>query len=54
MTYIIGLEKGQLHVRTPQNNVYGMMVERPLVSFGRGPSGKLVKRESGVRTQRYV
>lgn len=22
MTYIIGLEKGQLHVRTPQNNVY--------------------------------
>jgi hypothetical protein len=22
LTYIIGLEKGQLHVRTPQNNVY--------------------------------
>jgi len=31
-----------------------MTIERPLVSFGRGPSGKLVKRESGVRTQRYV
>jgi hypothetical protein len=33
---------------------FGMTIERPLVSFGRGPSGKLVKRESGVRTQRYV